>query len=196
MCFMERATLTTHANEVWRPVVGYEGLYEVSSLGRVRSLDRVHIQPSIQGGCQEHLYSGCILKPRLSKGYHRVNIWKDNSMKSASVHRLVAEAFIPNPRNLPEVNHKDENPTNNNALNLEWCDSRYNKNYGTANKRRAHKLKKPIEQLTKDLVHVAYYNSIKEACRANKDFAFGTNIRRALKKGICAYGYRWRYVDN
>ena len=193
---MERETKTTPAVEVWLPVVGWEGLYEVSSHGRVRSIDRVHIQPSIQGGYQDHLYSGRILKQRISKGYLRVNLWKNNSMKSTSVHRLVAEAFIPNPRNLPEVNHKDENPINNNALNLEWCDSRYNKNYGTANKRRAHKNKKPIEQLTKDLVHVACYNSIKEACRANKDFAYGTNIRRALKKGICAYGYRWRYVDN
>lgn len=113
--------------EIWKSILGYEGLYEVSNLGRVRSLDR---RVSYTNG-QVHIHKGRILKPGVSNGYMQVHLCNNGSMKQPLVHRLVAEAFIPNPDNLPQVNHKDENPSNNNVDNLEWCTSEYNINYGT-----------------------------------------------------------------
>lgn len=110
--------------EYWRPVVGYDGLYMVSNLGRVKSLNYMHTG-------KEHLL-------RLLKnggGYLQVDLWNCGKMKRYSVHRLVAMAFIPNPDNLPQVNHKDEDKLNNCVDNLEWCDGKYNSNYGTRNER-------------------------------------------------------------
>ena len=112
--------------EIWRPIVGYEGLYEVSSYGRVRSLDRYDNK--------NHFRKGLIMKQNDSgngRGYMSVILCLNGKIKKYLVHRLVAQAFIPNPDNLPEVNHKDENPGNNNVTNLEWCDHSYNINYGT-----------------------------------------------------------------
>ena len=109
--------------EEWRDIKGYEGRYQISSEGRVRSLDRI--------GKNGYSYKGKILKPRPTKrGYIKANL----SGKIYAVHRLVAQAFIPNPNNYPVVNHKDENPSNNCIENLEWCDVKYNINYGTAKK--------------------------------------------------------------
>lgn len=105
-------------NIVWKPVVGYEGLYEVSNTGLVKSLN-----------CYNYK------EPRLMKlgkrrdGYLSVGLSKNNRTKTKTVHRLVAEAFIPNPNNLEMVNHKDENRTNNNVENLEWCSRAYNQLY-------------------------------------------------------------------
>lgn len=106
--------------EQWKPIVGYEGLYEISNLGRVKNL---------KFGKEK------ILKPANNRGYLRVCLCRDGKGKMLSVHRLVAEAFIPNPMGLPEVNHKDENKINNCVSNLEWCNRLYNNNYGTHNKR-------------------------------------------------------------
>lgn len=112
--------------EVWKEINDYEGLYEVSSLGRVRSLDRY---VSYTNG-QIHLHKGKVLRPGVCNGYLQVVLCKNGEVKHPLVHRLVAEAFIPNPDNLPQVNHKDENPSNNTIDNLEWCTSLYNINYG------------------------------------------------------------------
>ena len=110
--------------EIWRPIVGYEGLYEVSSYGRVRSLDRYD--------SNNHFLKGRILKLCADKdGYLNVGLSSNNKVKKYKVHRLVAEVFIPNPNNLPQVNHKDENPSNNRVENLEMCDAKYNSNYGS-----------------------------------------------------------------
>lgn len=112
--------------EEWRSVIGYEGLYEVSNTGRVRSLDRC---VKYSNG-QIHLYKGKILSPVIKdNGYLVVNLQR----RTFYIHRLVTEAFIPNPDNLIEVNHKDEDKTNNSVDNLEWCDHKYNVNFGTRN---------------------------------------------------------------
>ena len=117
--------------EVWKPIPGYEN-YEVSSEGRVRSLERWENLKS--GGCR--FRKGRLLKlVDRGKGYKCVSIFNDEGHKLAAVHRLVSEAFIPNPNNLPCVNHKDENPSNNNISNLEWCDYQYNNSYGNHNKK-------------------------------------------------------------
>lgn len=99
--------------EEWRDIKGYEGLYQVSNLGKVRNK------------------KGKVLKQyRNNKGYPCVHMYKNNKYKTKNVHRLVAISFIENPNNLPQVNHKDEDKTNNVVTNLEWCTNKYNCNYG------------------------------------------------------------------
>lgn len=107
--------------ETWKDVAGYEGQYQVSNFGRVRSLKygKVRLLKPGTNGC----------------GYFQVGFRRDGNRKLFLVHRLVAEAFIPNPSNFPFINHKDENPANNAVWNLEWCTSEYNANYGTRNGR-------------------------------------------------------------
>lgn len=110
--------------EKWKDIVDYEGLYEVSSFGRVRSLDRYDNRNCFR--------KGHILKQNNNgRGYMSVYLCLNGKIKTYKVHRLVAQAFIPNPDNLPQVNHKDEDKTNNSVENLEWCDNKYNNNYGT-----------------------------------------------------------------
>lgn len=110
-------------SEVWKPIEGYEGLYEISRDGVIRSLPRLHTK-------------GKVIKTSLgSSGYEQVHLSKDSVVKTFMVHRLVAKTFIDNPENYPEVNHKDEDKRNNSIDNLEWCDRNYNQNYGTAIRR-------------------------------------------------------------
>ena len=119
--------------EEWRSIEGYEGLYEVSNTGRVRSVDR-YVKVGYGG---YRLHKGKILKLELCNcGYYSVEITYKYKRNHFYVHRLVAEAFIPNPDNLAQVNHKDEDKTNNNVENLEWCNRKYNMNYGTRAERR------------------------------------------------------------
>ena len=113
-------------SEEWRPVVGYEGLYEVSSYGRVRSLDRFYYR----------LHKGKVLSPTKDRyGYLTVTLNCNGKSKTIKIHRLVAQAFIENPDNLPQVNHKDEVKSNNCVDNLEWCSAKYNNNFGTRQER-------------------------------------------------------------
>lgn len=117
--------------EIWKDIQGYEGRYQVSNLGRVRSLSRKR-----WNGYTFTNLEGRILKLRLNKnkGYLNVILYDGHrNGKTIEIQRLVAQAFIPNPNNLPCVNHKDENPRNNKVENLEWCDYRYNNNYGNHN---------------------------------------------------------------
>ena len=118
--------------EIWRPVKEYEGYYEVSNLGRVRSIDRVVVD---KNGRQQ-FKKGTILKYRPDRqGYIVVALSINRHYTHKCVHTLVADAFIPNPDNLPQVNHKDEVKSNNYVDNLEWCSAKYNANYGNRNKK-------------------------------------------------------------
>lgn len=126
---------------VRRSVKGYEGYYEVDCLGRVYSLDRV-ITVNDNGRVYDKPVAGKVMGQTVkSNGYKAVTLTKDGICKEFYVHRLVAEAFIPNPDGLPMANHKDEDKTNNFAENLEWCTNEYNVNYGTAKERRAKKIR-------------------------------------------------------
>lgn len=112
--------------EEWRNIPGYEGKYQVSNLGNVKSLPRT--RKSKAGSISE--VKGRILKQNTDKdGYKNVALCMDGRLKYFRVHRLVAAAFIPNPDNLPMINHKDENPANNCVENLEWCTNSYNTSY-------------------------------------------------------------------
>lgn len=153
--------------EVWKEVTGYEGYYEVSSLGNIRSVDRVN---SI--GRQ---YKGRNIKSRVDKaGYKDVMLSKDGTQKRFKVHRLVALAFIENPFNLSQVNHIDEVKDNNNVDNLEWCSDRYNKNHGTLPlKRKSNGIKQGTTIILTKSNNVKVYHSIKQA-------ALCLNVPRSL----------------
>ena len=165
-------------NEEWRDIKGYEGLYQVSNLGRVKSLN-----------CRGH--KGCIgiLTPRLDgKGYEMVALYKEGKARNTKVHRLVAQAFIPNPNNYPQVNHKDENKTNNNVKNLEWCTNEYNHNYGTRNERVGKLLSKKVICITTGEI----FNSMREACR-KYNIHTGSMTECCQGKRKTAGGYKWEY---
>ena len=115
--------------EIWKDIKGYEGLYQVSNLGNVRSMDRI-----TRDGRK---IKGKNIKPHTNGNsrYLRAALCNNGKIKYENIHRLVAKAFIPNPENKPEVNHKDENPSNNLIDNLEWMTSKENSNYGTGHLR-------------------------------------------------------------
>lgn len=173
--------------EIWKPISGYEGLYEVSSHGRVSSLNS-----SVK-------VDNYIKVPQINqKGYHRVELCVARRRKSHGIHRLVAQAFIPNPENKPEVNHKDENKSNNFIENLEWMSHIENSNYGTRNRRVAEantngKMSKKVGQFTLDGLLVKIWPSTMEASRAgysqSKISKCGNNKHNTHK------GFIWKYLE-
>ena len=174
--------------EYWKPVVGYEGLYEVSNYGRIKSFDTYRKGNNGSIRCCK----GRILKLRTDKdGYFKVVLYKNNKPKTFTVHRLVAEAFLPNPDNLPCVNHKDECKTNNNVNNLEWCNIKYNINFGTRNEKVSKKLSKPVLQYTLDGQFVREWPSTMECGRNGFNHgAVAACCRGELKK---YKGFIWKY---
>lgn len=174
----------------WRPVVGYEGLYEVNNLGEVRSLDRTDIRTN-----SIRPLKGKILKPIQIGDYLTVHLSKNGIKRHCRIHCLVAKAFLPNPDNLPQVNHKDEDKTNNRASNLEWCTSEYNVNYGTGIERRVamhrnNKLSGKVYQYTLDGEFIREWPSVKEISRTT-GYSYGYLIQVLSGKHKTAYGYKW-----
>ena len=168
--------------EIWKDIRDYEGLYQISNIGNVKSLNYK------QTGREK------ILKPSVDKdGYLFVCLCKNRKVKPFKVHRLVAQAFISNPNNYPQVNHKNEIKDDNRLENLEWCDAKYNVNYGTIKERTAEKLSKPvlkIDPISNEIV--AEFPSIKEVER-QLGYKQG-NISKCCKgnRNTCG-GYKWRY---
>lgn len=147
--------------EEWRPVTGYEGKYEVSNMGRVRGLDRVSCRKT-----SPIFVKGVVLSQlAMPNGYTSVQLRSDGKQTRFYVHRLVADAFIPNPTNLPEVNHKDECKCNNIVSNLEWCSRSYNLKYAGGASRRVNARKKAVIQKSGG-VTVAVYESVNAAARS------------------------------
>lgn len=168
-------------DEIWKNIPEYNGLYQVSNMGRVKSLN-------YKGTGKEK-----ILKPATNKeGYLRVGLCKDGKRKRFRIHRLVAIHFIPNPNNLPEVNHIDENKTNNCVENLEWCDRVYNINHGT----RTQRCSIPIVQLDPTTNKVIdAYPSTYEAERLG-GFDHGNITFCCQGKRNTHGGYRWMYLKD
>ena len=167
--------------EVWKDIPGYEGLYQASTYGRIKSI-----------------ITGKIMKPYVQiKGYLRINLLNN---KKFLVHRLVALTFLPKPflENL-QINHRDENPANNSVENLEWCTNKYNCNYGShANNlskslKNAAKKSAPVIQIDSQGLTVASYPSIQEVERQTGYYASSICLccKGKLKQ---AYGYIWKYA--
>ena len=162
--------------ENWKSIPGYEGLYEVSDLGRVRSLKFGRAK---------------LLKPgNHGDGYLYVQLRKDGIRKNTLVHRLVAKAFIPNPQNLETVNHKDEDKHNNNVLNLEWMTLADNNRYGT----RTARCSKQVQMFDKSTGKLlATFPSINEAERQT-GISDGNICFCCCGKRKSAGGYVWKYA--
>lgn len=167
--------------EIWKDVEGYEGLYQVSNLGRIRSLDRVVI------------VKGKIMSPINRNGYSRIRLNKDGKGQNFAIHRLVASAFLPNPENLPEVNHKNEIKSDNNVENLEWCSTKYNCNYGTKVKRQVEKISKGVLQISMDGEILAEFKS---AAEVERILGFrNSRINECCNgKRKSAFGFKWEFA--
>ena len=173
-------------NEIWKPIDGFDG-YEISNLGRVKSykIDKEN---------------GIIMKPyKTTKGYLQIDISLDGrkrkNRKHLAVHRLVALAFIPNPDNLPEVNHKDENKENNCVDNLEWCTTKYNCNYGNHCENVAQAIRKDIYSIDKQ-GNKEYFHGVRQAGRILKGtgtaYLHISDVLRGKRK--TAFGRQWFHV--
>lgn len=160
----------------WKTIEGFED-YEISSDGQVYS----------------HLSNRIIKSRGNGRGYLVIDLYSDHKRHTRLVHRLVAGAFIPNPDDLPQINHKDENKTNNCVSNLEWCSAQYNNNYGTHNERSAQGRQKPIAAYSKSGELVAEYPSVSAAAEAMR--ITNTAICNCLKgRQKTASGYIWKYI--
>ena len=178
-------------NEEWRDVVGYEGRYQVSSMGRVKSLERTFIDKI----GRERYVKECILKPGMDKGgYLRVDLCASGKRKMFSVHRLVCQAFHDNPENKLDVNHINENKTDNRACNLEWSTRIENCNHGTRNVRMAIAKSRPIAQYTLNGKLLKVWPSTTEAQRQT-GFSRGNICKAAKGNYKTAYGFIWKYVE-
>lgn len=177
--------------EIWKDVPGYEGLYQVSNIGRVKAIAKIDGKGKPR---KERM-----LKPYITEHhYYRVGLVKEGQRKHYLVHRLVATAFIPNINNLPFINHRDECGLNNCVENLEWCDFEYNITYGTAIERKSKtqingKRSKKIGQfsltgeLYKEWISAAEY----ERQTGNSRFSLYNCANGHTKS---AYGFKWSYL--
>lgn len=173
--------------EIWKDIPEYEGLYQVSNYGNVKSLSKT----IIRSNGYKQTFKERKLKPRLSKnGYLTVMLFKNKEGKTKAIHKLVAKTFILNNKNKRCVNHKDENKLNNCVDNLEWCSYKYNNNYGTKNESK----KVKVNQYDLEDNFIKTWDCIS---RVEKQLKINhRNICLCCKnKRKSAGGYKWKYYE-
>ena len=183
--------------EIWKDINDYEGLYQVSNLGRIKSLKR---KVDAGNGKMRWQYERIMSNKKTNgNGYNIVSLHKNGKSKNKCVHRLVAEMFIKNTNNYKYINHKDENKQNNCVNNLEWCTAQYNVTYNNLHirkgiKNRNNKYSKRINRLDEENNILETYPSINEASRK-----MGVSVRTISKclngKQKHSAGYKWKYAD-
>ena len=185
--------------EIWKDIPGYEKYYMASTLGRIKSKDRV-IKTVLKGKEIKYIKRGRIMTPCLNSGkYLGLPINTDKLKKNENVHRLIAITFLPNPNNLPCVNHKDENKLNNCVDNLEWCTYQHNnvwknrlaKSLETFNA--DPKNRRKVYQYTKDGAFIKEYESVKEATK-EMGLKHSSGIYLSCNHNNCyARGFKWSF---
>ena len=185
---------------IWEPVKGYEGLYEVSEHGHVRSCAR-YIKTNIRHVETRLIYGRILKQSQKRNGYKTVDLCKEGKVKTTLVHRIVADAFCPNPHGYRFVNHIDSNRANNDSLNLEWVTSSENRKHGI-DKGNVTFVAKPIKCIENSLVferpqHAAEWIKANYPDRINgKIRVAASNIRNACKgRTPKAYGFTWKYHE-
>ena len=176
-------------NEIWKDISNYEGLYQVSNLGNIRSLNRY-----TNGRNSKRLIKGKILKVFKDKdGYMNVNLYKNAEIKQFKVSRLVAQAFIPNIDNKPQVNHIDGNRYNNQVSNLEWCTSRENNLHAFRNNLMKTQIK--VKIIDKETGTIIYPSSLSEGCKLiNQNHAYlSTKIKKSVFENK---KYKWEVLND
>lgn len=168
-------------NEIWKDIEGYEGIYQVSNYGRIKSLHNKFGKKELI--MQTH---------KKRNGYNQIRLKNKGTVKDCIIHRLVAKAFVPNPNNLPCVNHINEKKQDNRAENLEWCTVAYNNVYGTRIERVKAKTSKPVYQYTIDGKLVKIYKSLAEASKIN-NCSRGNISQCCLGSYKTSHGFVWRY---
>ena len=174
-------------NELWKDVHGFEGLYMISNLGKIKSIDHY-----VKCNTGKRLVKGRVLKAcDRGNGYPFVTLGKDGKQYNMSIHRMVAIAFVPNPQKYKEVNHIDENKSNFHVENLEWCDRNYNNNHGTRQNRVTIKNSKKVIQMEGDKVLRIWF-SLSDIAR-ELNFSIGNISSCCNGSRPSAYGYVWKY---
>lgn len=180
--------------EQWKDIEGFEGIYKVSTFGRIKSLRRIcRANTCGKREVYEKILSACKSK----NGYLTVVLCNKGKKRSLAVHRIVAKTFIKNFGNKKEVNHKDENKTNNRIDNLEWCDRVYNSTYGSSIEKSAIKKYKPVDIIEEKSGKVLKsFISIKSAAEetgiSNKNISSACNKNRRSAGGYCWRFSKWR----
>lgn len=180
--------------EIWKDIKNYEGLYQVSTYGRIKSLSKFH-RTSKNHSSIGYWTKDKILKEQYDKdGYAKINLIKNNKQKRFSIHQLVAQTFISNPCNYKYINHKNEIKNDNNINNLEWCNSCYNANYGNRNEKISKNKSKKIVQFDGDGKIIRIWDSITQASKELK-IQISHISSCCNKKRSKTGGYSWRFFD-
>ena len=175
--------------EIWKDIVNYEGLYQISNEGNVKSLDKTY---NVGYGGIKHQKEKILKPTNVGRGYLHICLCKNGKKEYKRIHRLVAEAFIPNPNNYPTINHKDENPKNNKVENLEWCTQSYNNTYGGRTERMAKTQSKKVYQYTLDGELVKIWSSTNECGR--NGFCQGWVAACCRGERKTHKGFKWSYT--
>lgn len=183
-----------YKDEIWKDIPGYENVYQVSTHGRLKSLEK---KTTTWNGTKT--WPETIISPILQKsGYYHVGLWKNQKCKQSRLHRLVAEAFIPNddPKNKTQVNHKNELKHDNHVDNLEWVTPKENTNYGNCISKRSKSRAVPVDQYSLNGEYITTFSSQAEANTYLGKAKNDSHISSCCNgKQFSAYGYMWKYAN-